>query len=860
MDRQIVRALRRAEQGRELDAHEASALMAARGHALDDLLALASAMRDRGLVDAGRPEVITYSRKVFIPLTRLCRDRCHYCTFVAAPAEVPSPYLSPDEVLAIARSGAAEQCKEALFTLGDRPEDRWPQAQAWLDEAGYASTLDYLRAMAVLVLEETGLLPHLNPGVMSWQELMIVKPVAPSMGMMLETTSARLWSTPGSPHFGSPDKEPAVRLGVLENAGRLSIPFTTGVLIGIGETLHERAESVLAIRSSHRAHGHVQEVIVQNFRAKPKTAMADAVDSEGDDLLATVATARLLLGTGMRVQVPPNLSASAGLPRLVAAGIDDWGGVSPLTPDHVNPERPWPQVEVLARATQAAGYTLRERLTVHPSYVHRGERWIDPRVQPHVDALAEPSGLARPAMAPVGLPWQEPGELTDAGRIDLHREVDSERVGGGRHSPIRRDSEHAFGSWSAVADAMSATTASSASPRLEAGVREALRLAERDPAALLLPENGPFALAILTARGPDLEAVAGLADAVRSDVVGDEVTFVVNRNINFTNICYTGCRFCAFAQRRSDADAYELSIEQVVSRAVEAWDLGATEVCLQGGIDPQLPATHYVDLVCALRRAVPDLHVHAFSPMEVASGAARAGVPIPDFLAELADAGLGSLPGTAAEILDDDVRWVLTKGKLPTATWVEVVEAAHCLGLPTSSTMMFGHVDRPDHWLTHLRVLAEVQDHATAAGGQGFTEFVPLPYIHHSAPLYLAGIGRPGPSLDESRVVHAAARLLLHGRVDHVQVSWVKLGAAGSQVMLGSGADDLGGTLMEETISRMAGSRHGSAMTVGELAGWASDLGRRSRQRTTTYGRVSQERSERSIHTGGVLPERAPTR
>lgn len=856
--RQIGRALRRAEQGRELDVNEASALMAATGHALDDLLALASAMRDRGLADAGHPGVITYSRKVFIPLTRLCRDRCHYCTFVAAPAEVPAPYLSPDEVLAIARSGAAEQCKEALFTLGDRPEDRWPQAQAWLDAAGYASTLDYLRAMAVLVLEETGLLPHLNPGVMSWQELMLLKPVAPSMGMMLETTSERLWSTPGSPHYGSPDKEPVVRRGVLENAGRLSIPFTTGVLIGIGETLQERAESLLAIRSSHRAHGHVQEVIVQNFRAKPGTAMADALDSAEVDLLATAATARLLLGTGMRVQVPPNLSDGAVLPGLVAAGIDDWGGVSPLTPDHVNPERPWPHVEVLACATREAGYTLRERLTVHPSYVHRGEHWIDPRVQPHVDALAEPSGLARRNTSPVGRPWQEPGELTDAGRIDLHREVDAS----GRASMIRGDVDQAFGAWSVVADRVTASRAVGGigvGPRLDTGVRDALRVAERDPAALLLPENDSLALAALTARGPDLEAVASLADAVRSDVVGDEVTFVVNRNINFTNICYTGCRFCAFAQRRSDADAYELSIEEVVSRAAEAWELGATEVCLQGGIDPQLPATHYVDLVGALLRALPDLHVHAFSPMEVASGAARAGVPIPHFLAELADAGLGSLPGTAAEILDDDVRWVLTKGKLPTATWVEVVEAAHRLGLPTSSTMMFGHVDRPDHWLTHLRALAEVQDHAAAAGVRGFTEFVPLPYIHHSAPLYLAGIGRPGPSQDESRVVHAAARLLLHGRIDHVQVSWVKLGAAGSQMMLRSGADDLGGTLMEETISRMAGSSHGSAMTVGALAGWASDIGRTSRQRTTTYGPVSEERSERSIRTGGVLPERART-
>jgi FO synthase len=816
--------------------------MAASGPALDDLLALAAAMRDRGLADAGRPRVITYSRKVFIPLTRLCRDRCHYCTFVAAPADVPSAYLSPDEVREIARAGAAAQCKEALFTLGDRPEDRWPQARAWLDAAGYASTLDYLRAMAVLVLEETGLLPHLNPGVMSWQELLHLKPVAPSMGMMLETTSNRLWSTPGALHHGSPDKEPAVRLRVLDDAGRLSIPFTTGVLVGIGETRYERAESLLAIRSSHRANGHIQEVIVQNFRAKPGTAMAGAPDEGSDDLLATVATTRLLMGPGMRVQVPPNLSDAALLPRLVAAGIDDWGGVSPLTPDHVNPERPWPHIDVLSRATQDAGCELRERLTVHPSYVHRGEQWIDPRVQPHVDALAERSGLARSGVEPVGRPWQEPSALSDVGRIELHRLVDeSGSTGAGELAPAR-------------------PAAGGPPARVSAEVREALRLAERDPAALLLPEHQSLALAVLSARGSDLEAIAGLADAVRADVVGDDVTFVVNRNINFTNICYTGCRFCAFAQRRSDADAYELSIDEVVTRAAQAWDLGATEVCLQGGIDPQLPATHYLDLVQALRSALPDLHVHAFSPMEVASGAARAGSSIADFLAELVAAGLGSLPGTAAEILDDDVRWVLTKGKLPTATWVEVVEAAHRLGLPTSSTMMFGHVDRPEHWLTHLRVLAEVQDRAAACGSRGFTEFVPLPYIHHAAPLYLAGIGRPGPSREETRAVHASARLLLHGRIDHVQVSWVKLGESGSQLMLRSGADDLGGTLMEETISRMAGSTHGSSMTVGELTRWARDIGRPIRQRTTTYGPVSPERSERSTRSGGVLPEAASAR
>ncbi len=820
------RALRRALDGKSLDAAEGAALMAARGSDLDELVQLAGRLRDGGLAAAGRPGVITYSRKVFIPLTRLCRDRCHYCTFVAAPATLPAPFLSPDEVLDIARAGAAAECKEALFTLGDRPEQRWPQARQWLAEAGFGSTLEYLRAMAVLVLEETGLLPHLNPGVMSWDELLRLRPVAPSMGMMIETTSTRLWADPAGPHHGSPDKEPAVRLRVLADAGRLSVPFTTGVLIGIGESLVERAETVLAIRSAHRSFGHVQEVIVQNFRAKPSTPMASVADVDHDDLVATVAVTRVLLGPAMRMQVPPNLSDLATLPDLVAAGIDDWGGVSPLTPDHVNPERPWPHLADLERATGDAGFELRERLTAHPRYVTGGEQWIDPRLRSHVDALADEGGLARPGVRPVGRRWQQPEQLDP-------------------RSPVPR-SPH--GAWDVVAEMASAPP-----PRVAGDVHEALRVAERDPSSLLLPERERLALALLSATGVDLDAVASLADDVRRDTVGDTVTYVVNRNINFTNICYTGCRFCAFAQRRSDADAYELSIAEVVLRAQEAWDLGATEVCLQGGIDPQLPASHYADLVRGLRSALPDLHVHAFSPMEIATGAARSGVSIGDFLAELHEAGLGSLPGTAAEILDDEIRWVLTRGKLPTSTWVDVVQTAHRTGLPTTSTMMFGHVDHPGHWLTHLRVLADVQDTAHSHGRARFTEFVPLPYIHTSAPLSLAGIGRPGPTKDEVRAVHAAARLLLHGRIDHVQTSWVKLGGAGVRAMLQAGADDLGGTLMEESISRMAGSQFGTAATVDELGRWAAGVGRPVRQRSTLYGPVPPERTERSRATGGVL-------
>ncbi|MDT7545500.1 MAG: synthase, partial [Actinomycetota bacterium] len=656
------RALARAADGKALDVAEATVLLAARGDDLTHLCGTAARIRDQGLVDAGRPGVVTYSRKVFIPLTRLCRDRCHYCTFATVPGRLPAPYLSMDEVLDIARQGAALGCKEALFTLGDRPEERWPAARAWLDEAGYDDTLSYVRACAIAVLEETGLLPHLNPGVMSWAELQRLKPVAPSMGMMLETTA----EIPA--HVGSPDKEPAVRLRVLEDAGRHAIPFTTGLLVGIGETLQDRAETVFAIRAAHRRHGHVQEVIVQNFRAKDDTAMRNEPDATMDEYLAAIAVARIVLGPRMRVQAPPNLVDLAETTALLAAGVDDFGGVSPLTPDHVNPERPWPDIDVLTDVTAAAGFALRERLTAHPPYLR--EPWLDPRLSAHVAALAGPDGLAAD-VRPVGLPWQEPdGGLVSSGRTDLHTAIDLT----GRSEERRSDFDEVYGGWDAIRESIPVQVA-----RLDSDVAAALRVAADDPAAL----TDAQALALITADGPDLEAVCALADDVRRDTVGEEVTYVVNRNINFTNVCYTGCRFCAFAQRRTDADAYSLSLDEVAARAAEAWEVGATEVCMQGGIDPALPGTAYLDLATAVKKGAPGLHLHAFSPMEVVNGAARMAVSIEEFLVAARDAGVDSLPGTAAEILDDDVRWVLTKGKLPTAQWVEVVSTAHRLGIPT---------------------------------------------------------------------------------------------------------------------------------------------------------------------------------
>ncbi|MEU4639124.1 bifunctional FO biosynthesis protein CofGH [Micromonospora sp. NPDC023814] len=821
-DASVRRALRRAATGRALDVDEATALLSARGDALDELLDVAGAVRDAGLREAGRPGVVTYSKKVFIPLTRLCRDRCHYCTFATVPHRLPAAFLDRDEVLAIARAGAAQGCKEALFTLGDRPEERWPAARQWLDERGYDSTLDYLRACAVAVLEETGLLPHLNPGVLSWSELQRLKPVAPSMGMMLETTATRLWSEPGGPHFGSPDKEPAVRLRVLDDAGRVGVPFTTGILIGIGETNAERVDAIFAIRRAHREYGHLQEVIVQNFRAKPDTAMRGMPDAELHDLAATVAVARVLLGPKARIQAPPNL-IEGEYDLLLRAGIDDWGGVSPLTPDHVNPERPWPQLDELARQTEKSGFTLRERLTVYPEYVRAGDPWLDPRLLPHVGALADPAtGLAVEEARPVGRPWQEPDE-TYGGRTDLHATIDTT----GRTGDRRGDFDHVYGDWSEVAGKVTAGGGGGTDRDLRAG----LRLAADDPAALLDPRHADAALALFAADGPALDELCRLADDARRAAVGDDVTYVVNRNINFSNVCYVGCRFCAFAQRERDADAYRLSVEQVADRAEEAWAAGASEVCLQGGIDPKLPVTVYADLVRAIKARVPGMHVHAFSPMEIVTAAAKAGVSVREWLTGLRDAGLDTIPGTAAEILDDDVRWVLTKGKLPAAAWVEVVGTAHELGIRSSSTMMYGHVDHPAQWLAHFRVLAGLQDRTG-----GFTEFVALPFVHTNAPIYLAGIARPGPTWRENRVVHAMARLLLHGRIDNVQCSWVKLGDEGTAAMLRGGCNDLGGTLMEETISRMAGSGNGSARTEEQLIAIAAAAGRPARKRTTAYG------------------------
>jgi FO synthase len=826
----LRRALARAERGATLNATEVEQLLGARGAPRVALRGRPAPPRDRAT------GTVTYSPKVFVPVTHLCRDRCHYCTFARDPAslrrEGRGMYLEVEEAVEVARRGARAGCAEALLTLGDTPETRWPAAREWLAQRGYDSTADYVRAVAIAILEATGLLPHLNPGVLTWEQLTRLRPVAPSMGMMLETTSERLFSTPGQVHHGSPDKDPAVRLRVLHDAGRLAIPFTTGLLVGIGETRAERAESLLALRGVEREFHGIQEVIVQNFRAKPGTAMAGHPDAGHDEYLAAVAASRVVLGGSVHLQAPPNLTDPAHLHELVAAGVDDWGGVSPVTADFVNPERHWPSIDVLREVTAAAGLRLAARLTIHPEFIARGDAWLDPRLAPFVAALADERGLLAPGAQPRGRQWQEADDyagfaLRGSGRTDLATTIDVR----GRDAVRRTDFDTAFGDWGAVGRA-------AALPMRGVGdFDRALRTARDDPAALADPRHEELVLALFAAGGEQVEEVAAVADAVRAQLVGDEVTYVVNRNINFTNVCYTGCRFCAFAQRESDADAFTLGAEEIARRVGEARAAGATEICMQGGIHPRLPGSAYFDLARTVKRAAPDIHLHAFSPMEIVNGAARSAMGLREFLVALRDAGVDSIPGTAAEILDDDVRWVLTKGKLPAAQWLEVITTAHEVGLRSSSTMMYGHVDAPVHWVRHLRALRDVQ---LRTGG--FTEFVGLPFVHHNAPLYLAGKARPGSTAREDLLVTAVARLMLAGAIDNIQVSWVKLGAVGAARLLDAGANDLGGTLMEETISRMAGSAHGSSMTVEQLRAVAALAGRPAAQRDTLYGVVERVR------------------
>ncbi len=740
---------------------------------LDDLMAEARSLR--------RGRLVTYSPKVFIPLTTLCRDVCGYCTFARPPRRGERAYLSVDEVLEIARAGAAAGCTEALFTLGDKPERRYRVARDELSALGFASTIEYLAHCAGRVLDETGLLPHLNPGVMSRQELELLRPVSASMGIMLETVSDRL-SQKGGPHWASPDKVPAARLETIRLAGELSIPFTSGILIGIGETREERIEALLALKALGQEHGHLGEVIVQNFRAKPGTRMADHPDATLADQLWTVAAARVVLGADWHVQAPPNL-AYDDFPLLLDAGIDDWGGVSPVTVDHVNPEAPWPEIERLREVTASRGLTLAPRLPLYPEHVADLDRWVDPAVRPAVRRSADALGLAREDR------WA-PGEPVDVPFIVRRDAIPLELAG------------------------------------LELGPDEIVRL--------------------FSARGGERERVLAAADRLRREVCGDEVTYVVTRNIQYTNVCYFKCGFCAFSKGKLAENlrgpAFLVPMDEIVRRSIEAWERGATEVCLQGGIHPSFTGDYYAEVVSSIRAAVPGLHVHAFSALEVWQGAATLGLSLDHYLARLRDLGLGSLPGTAAEILDDEVRAIICPDKVSTGQWFEVHDAAHRVGLRSNVTMMMGHVERPVHWANHLIRAREQQ-----ARSGGFTEFVPLPFVPMEAPMFLKGLARRGPTFGEVLLVHAVARLALQPLIPNIQVSWVKLGPEGVRQALAAGVNDLGGTLMNESISRAAGSEWGQELPPEQMEALIRSAGRVPRQRTTTYGTPPEEQVRRSF-------------
>jgi FO synthase len=787
---------------------------------LDDLLAEARALRQEG---HGR--LVTYSPKVFIPLTKLCRDVCHYCTFARPPRRGERAFLTADEVLEIAHAGATAGCHEALFTLGDKPELRYRAAREELAELGCATTIEYLARMCELVLAETGLLPHANPGVMSPDELALLRGVSVSQGIMLETSADRL-SERGGPHFGSPDKVPARRLETLDAAGALAIPFTTGILIGIGETRAERLDALLAIREVHERHGHIQEVIVQNFRAKADTKMAAHPEPPLEELLWTAAVARIVLGPAMHVQAPPNLSYD-DFPRLLEAGIDDWGGVSPVTVDHVNPEAPWPEIERLRAATEAAGLELAPRLAVYPDYVAELDRWTDPRVARVVLTRSDASGLARedgwhagsPVSPPAGLLSRAPDNREAPPPLLQNFPVISARVGNGS-APIPHQLLNTV-----HADTTSEALAKSA---------EGLELDEDDLTTLF------------EARGRELAAVLDAADRLRQEVNGDTVSYVVTRNVNYTNVCYFRCGFCAFSKGKLAANLrgkpYVVTVDEIARRAREAWERGAVEICLQGGIHPAFTGDTYLEIAAAVKDAVPGIHVHAFSALEVWQGAATLGLDLPDYLARLRDAGLASLPGTAAEILDDGVRAVLCPDKVNTTQWLAVHDAAHRAGLASTTTVMFGAVERTRSWARHLIALREQQK---ASGG--FTEFVPLPFVHMEAPIALKGNARSGPTFREALLMHAVGRLGLHPWITNIQASWVKLGAAGAQAVLRSGANDLGGTLMNESISRAAGAEHGQEMPPEDMEALIREIGRTPRQRTTLYATPDPDRTRASF-------------
>jgi FO synthase len=746
---------------------------------LDELVRAAADRRDARF---GRR--VTFSPKVFVPLTMLCRDRCGYCTFAKPPARLDAPFMEADAVLEIATRGAALGCFEALFTLGEAPEARYPQAEAWLHERGYGSTVEYLTAIAKRVLDETGLLPHANAGALSEDELRLLRAVSPSQGMMIETLAARL-SEPGGPHHGAPDKTPERRLATLHAAGRAKVPFTTGILVGIGETREERIDALVAIANAHLEHGHVQEVIVQNFLPKPGTAMHRDAPCDTDEFLWSIAVARLILPDDVHLQAPPNLSDD--LAPLLAAGIDDWGGVSPLTIDHVNPERPWPALERLRNATETAGFVLAPRLTVYPEFVQRADEWLHPDVRTAVLVASDLEGLARDTA------WSP-------GRDDLTPPV--------------------------ILGALPSGAARGAVGEVLDGVRRGEEIGVEEIVTLL------------GARGSEVLHVAAVADELRREIVGDEVTFVRNRNINYTNVCTFRCKFCAFSKGPLSlnlrGNPYLIDLPELQRRVVEAVECGATEVCLQGGIHPDFDGDYYVHVAQAVKDVAPDIHVHGFTALEVTEGARRLEMPLRDYLLRLKDAGLATLPGTAAEILDDEVRAIICPDKVTTDEWLDAHRTAHSIGLKSNVTIMHGTVERPVHVARHLVRTRDLQKETG-----GFTEFVPLPFVHMATPIFIQGKARRGPTFREVVLMHAVGRIAYRDLIPNVQVSWVKCGVEGARQVLQAGANDLGGTLMDENISRAAGASHGQELDEQEFRAIVEPIGRTLAQRTTLYGRTT---------------------
>ena len=765
-----------------------------------------SALMERATIlrDAGFGNVVTYSRKVFIPLTQLCRDVCHYCTFAQPPKPNERAYLTIDEMIDVARQGANAGCNEALFTLGDKPELRYPQAREELNQLGYATTIDYLVAATKAVLDATGLLPHANPGVLTRDELLALKAHCPSQGLMLENVSPRLLER-GQVHFGSPDKDPEARLNTIRCAGELKIPFTSGILIGIGETRRERIDSLLALRDLNDAYGHIQEIIVQNFRAKPGTAMADCAEPSLDDLLWTIASARVIFGPDMAIQAPPNLTPET-FGTLIHAGINDWGGVSPITPDHVNPEAPWPHLDRLATETEAAGKVLVERLTVYPQYVQEADTWVDETLRAPLIRVSDAEGLAR-------------ADTWSPGDSDLYLP------------------EHLLQAINRPTPAQPATRILDLCAKASNG--QSLSVSEIEE--------------LFIVRGNDLTFVLQAANELRQHVNGDEVTYVVNRNINYTNVCYFRCQFCAFSKGKLSENLrgapYDLDLSEISRRSREAWDRGGTEVCMQGGIHPEYTGETYLQICRTVKEAVPHLHVHAFSPLEVWQGAETLNLEPREFLLQLKQAGLGTLPGTAAEVLDDEVRAELCPDKITTAQWLQVMEAAHDVGFKTTATIMYGHLDHPIHWARHL---SRIRDLQLETGG--FTEFVPLPFVHMEAPLYLKGRARKGPTFRESLLMHAVARLALHPVIPNIQASWVKMGPRGIAACLNAGANDLGGTLMNESITKAAGASFGQELSPEEMETVIASVGRVPRQRTTAYETPPKEQVIRSYAATPLAP------